>query len=418
MNVPFKRPMIRTEDPKNIEYFMKTNFYNYSKGDQQIEPMRDVLGHGIFASDGDAWKVMRKTASNIFNTKSFKQFVERVFVDEMNIFTDKLHGYAASGQVFDLQDHFFRFTLDSFGIVGFGSEINSMANTKEPVPFAVAFDRLQNRMFYRFTNPFWKLAELIAPGTKHEDLKTMNSFGEKLVRERRAESAEMLKSRSDLLSLFMNAKNEHGVPYTDKELTEHVMNFIIAGRDTTAQSLSWSFYYLFKNPKTLEKLVQEIDETLGDKEVPDYDEIRNMKYANAVFHEAIRLSPAVPFNSATALNDDVLPDGTPVPKGAVVGYSPLIMARSTVIWGEDAEEFVPERWIGTKVPSPFEYTPFKCGPRMCLGKAFAELEGVFVMVSVLRKFKYELTSLETVMPAMSLTMPMKHPLKCKVYLRK
>ncbi|KAI8910214.1 cytochrome P450 [Gorgonomyces haynaldii] len=417
MNIPFQEPWIMTCDPKNIEYYMKTNFYNYGKGQQFKDNLEDVLGHGIFAIDGDAWKVIRKTTSNIFNTKSFKLFVEKVFVDEMVVFGQKLEGFAKAGQEFDLQDLFFRFTLDSFGLIGFGVDISSMRQNESKVPFAVAFDRLQTRAFYRFVNPFWKITEALFPGTKHQDLHTMNSFGNKLVKERREEPEEIRSQRSDLLTLFMNARNEHGKPYNDQELTEHVMNLIIAGRDTTAQSLSWTIYYLFQNPEKLDLLLKEINETLGSQMVPDYEQVKNMKYANAVFHEAIRLSPAVPVNIVTCFNDDVLPDGTPVPKGAKVVNSPYVMARCKEIWGEDAESFVPERWLGAKQPSQFEFVSFKCGPRICLGKSFAELEGVFVLVSFLRRFKYELTSLETVKAASSLTHPMKYGLKCKVSLR-
>jgi cytochrome P450 len=173
------------------------------------------------------------------------------------------------------------------------------------VPFAEAFDRLQGMMDMRFVNPIWRITETFAPYTK--DLATVRDFGAKIVKERRLEKGSV--ERFDILSLFLDAKDINGNLFSDKALAEHVLNFIIAGRDTTAQALSWTVYYLHQNPKAKKKLFAEICATLPRGETPTYDQIKNMKYANAVFHEALRLSPSVPKNSKTALYDDMLPDG-------------------------------------------------------------------------------------------------------------
>ena len=416
LSLPFANPMIVSHDPKNIEYVLKTRFENFVKGEPIYSRLGDVLGHGIFAADGEQWKIVRKTASHIFSTKAFKDFVETVFVDEMDALTLKLKDLSTTRQEFDLQDLFFRFTLDSFAYIGFGAHIRSMQNGK--VPFADAFDRLQNMVDFRFFNPIWRITELFPSiySQKQDDLKTIFNFGQRMVLERRQEALGEKKG-SDLLSLFLNATNQHGKPYNDRELTEHVLNFIIAGRDTTAQALSWTFYYLALNPSKLDILVKEIDETLGEAEKPTYDQIKNMKYANAVFHEALRLSPSVPKNMKVALQDDVLPDGTPIPAGAGFVYSTYCMARWKKLWGEDAAQFNPERWLDGRVPSQFEYAVFNAGPRICLGKTFAELEGVFVLVSMLRLFKISVLEPEKVQYGNSLTLPMKSGLKCKVSLR-
>jgi cytochrome P450 len=99
---------------------LKTNFDNFVKGDYVGGKLRDVLGHGIFAVDGELWKPIRKKASNIFSIRAFREFVETVFVNEMRLFSVELIACAKSNTPVDLQDLFFRFTLDSFGQVGFG----------------------------------------------------------------------------------------------------------------------------------------------------------------------------------------------------------------------------------------------------------------------------------------------------------
>lgn len=292
------------------------------------------------------------------------------------------------------------------------------------VPFAEAFDRLQATMDMRFINPIWNLTELFST-QKSKDLKTLRDFCGKIVKQRRCEPAEAQKDKFDILSLFMKVKDPEGNFFDDKALTEHVLNFIIAGRDTTAQALSWTFFYLSQNPAALKKLQDEIQETLGNNSKPTYEQIKGMKYANAVFLEALRLSPSVPKNAKSVVEDDMLPDGisniklgTPLPAGSVVLYSTFIMARDTKIWGPDACEFNPDRWIGAKVPSPFEYVVFNAGPRICLGKAFAELEGVFAIVSLCKIFEISVVEPEKVHYGNSLTFPMRDGLKVKVALRK
>ncbi|RKO85708.1 cytochrome P450, partial [Blyttiomyces helicus] len=144
------------------------------------------------------------------------------------------------------------------------------------------------------------------------------------------------------------------------------------GRDTTAQALSWTFYMLAKNPAVEEKLVEEVMQTLGDALAPTYDQIKTMRYANAVFHETLRLYPSVPKESKQALADDVLPDGTLVDAGMVVVWIPYAMGRSRAIWGAHAHEYKPERWLGEKdlQPSSYEYPVFNAGPRICLGRRY------------------------------------------------
>ncbi len=138
-----------------------------------------------------------------------------------------------------------------------------------------------------------------------------------------------------------------------------------------------------------------------------------MKYANAIFNETLRLHPSVPKNVKEAVVDEVLPDGTIVPKGSVVAWSPYVMGRSSAIWGFNAREFYPERWIdNSKVYTSFEYPVFHAGPRMCLGRNLAELEGVFVLVSLYQNYEISAIPNQSVSYGNSLTLPMNQPFLC------
>ena len=125
LHIPFSPPYIIVNDPACVEYILATEFEGFVKGKFVSDRLKDVLGGGIFASDGHDWKVQRKTSANIFSVKNFKEFVGTVFVQEFELFSKRLEEASMDGKCIDLQDLFFRFTLDSFGQIGFGVRLSS-----------------------------------------------------------------------------------------------------------------------------------------------------------------------------------------------------------------------------------------------------------------------------------------------------
>ena len=339
----------------------------------------------------------------------------------MMIISLKLKQAALTDAVVDIQDLFFRFMLDGFGLLAFGSEIKSLESGK--VPFAVAFDRAQQIVNWRFFDGTFRITERLNWGKfkqYNQDLKTIRDFGHAIIQERRKESQESIENRSDLLSMMMAMKDGDGQAYSDEELCDHVLNFIIAGRDTTAQALSWAVYYLHLNPRVLKKLREEVDKVLGDEATPNYESnLKLLKYTKAVFHETLRLSPSVPKNGKLAVNDVELPDGTFVPAGAAVIINAYTNGRREDLWGSNAHEFVPERWLDASKPQPSQavYPAFHGGPRLCLGKNLAEIEGVFVLASLVKSFEFQVLEPEKVIYALSLTFPIKNGLNCRFKVR-
>ncbi|KAI9330492.1 cytochrome P450 [Zopfochytrium polystomum] len=419
MKLPFSPAVISNVDPAVVEHVLKTKFPIYNKGHHFFSRTSDVLGHGIFAVDGEEWKFQRKTAANIFNIKNFKEFVGVVFVEEMAALSLRLDQAAQTSEVVNLQDLFFRFTLDSFCRIGFGEMIDSLKQEK-PIAFATAFDAAQTRLSERFLTPLWRLAEFLSvEGRRHQrNVRLIKDFGRKIVEKRLAHLAAGgdPSEFSDVLSFMMSTEvPQTGLPPTPDQLTEYVINLIIAGRDTTAQALSWCVLMLHRNPAAKAALLAEIDAALPERgQLPSYEQVRGMQYANAVFHETLRLYPSVPMEIKEAAEDDVLPSGVQISKGTLVTWSPYAMGRSTLIWGEDAARFRPERWLEMeKAPSPYAYPVFNAGPRVCLGKNMAEVEGVFVLVSLMKRFEIEVIEHEKVTYAFSLTLPMKDGMRVR-----
>ncbi|KAJ0551765.1 putative abieta-7,13-dien-18-ol hydroxylase [Helianthus annuus] len=180
------------------------------------------------------------------------------------------------------------------------------------------------------------------------------------------------------------------------------LSFVIAGKDTSANTLTWFFYMLCKHPFIQEKIAKEVVSATEANDHTSIDDfalkltevaLEKMHYLHASLTETLRLYPAVPLDGKSAEKDDVLPDGYKIKKGDGVGYMAYPMGRMTYIWGEDAEDFRPERWLNNGVfqpESPFKFTAFQGGPRICLGKEFAYRQMKILAAFLVHFFKFKL----------------------------
>lgn len=407
-HIPGQPPTLMVVHPREVEHILRTNFHNYVKGPNFIARMGDLLGDGIFNSNGHQWKHQRQTASHLFKTRLMRSMID-VFVEHGQKVLDKLDALSPTDAI-DIQDIFFRFTLDSIGQIAFGKNIDSL---HKPVRFAKAFDFAQHAVNLRFFNPCWRLSffqerELSAA------LKLLDEFAYSLIEERKTVPVEDLEQRTDLLSLYMRLEDHEGKPFSDKYLRDIIMNFLIAGRDTTAQTLSWLTYLLASNPKELEKVVAEVDAVLAGG-VPTYDSVQHLSYLQACVDETLRLYPPVPGDPKYAVNDDVLPDGTFVPAGTTVSWLAYTMGRYEKFW-DNPEEFTPSRWfeadgVTRKKLMPFLHIPFQAGPRTCLGQRMAYLEVKTMMSLFLQHYIPNLVSGQTITYKWTITLPAKNGIK-------
>jgi len=319
----------------------------------------------------------------------------------------------------DMQNLMCRFTLDSIGEIAFGTNFDSLH--KEDFPFAQAFNQATYSLDQRFTNPLWKYSWW---STNEKNLqsaiKTLDDYSYSLIKERKQDPN--LHSNKDLLSQHIRLPPDPEVNMDDKFLRDVILNFMIAGRDTTAQTLLWTFYLLSLNPTVQDKLIAEIDSTLNGAN-PTYENVKSMKYLAAVIDETLRLYPAVPIDPKYAVNDDTLPSGQFIPKGTTVEWSAWVMGRHPDFW-EDPEAFKPERWSGAeanggkslpnRVP-PF--IPFQFGPRLCLGQNMAYLEVKMLLCLVLQKLTLRLIPNQTVHYQATITLSAKEGILMSVHPR-
>ncbi|KAJ1286635.1 hypothetical protein BS78_03G367500 [Paspalum vaginatum] len=416
------RRLIYTCDPAVVEHILRTNFANYGKGSFTHDNTGDLLGDGIFTVDGDRWRQQRKIASHEFATRAMREFSGAVFREDAARLAAVVSVNAASKQPMEFQGLLQKAAVDTVFAVTFGSDLNTLgaAGEDEGSRFAAAVDDASEFTLLRYVNPFWKAMRLLNVGPEaalRERVKAIDEFVYRRISARSEEikaaaaaqqQPEGLVARQDMLSRFMEAASTDGGPAGTaavdyKYLRDIVLSVVIAGKDTSVEALAWFFYMACKHPRVQERVYREVGEAThagDDASVGEFarsltdEALGKMHYLHAALTETLRLYPALPLNNKECFSDDVLPDGFSVGKGDVVFYVPYAMGRMEYLWGRDAEVFRPERWLDDngefQQESPFKFTTFQAGPRICLGKEFAYRQMKVLAAVLLRFFVFSL----------------------------
>eukprot|EP00261_Vitis_vinifera_P040195 XP_019081438.1 PREDICTED: cytochrome P450 704C1 isoform X3 [Vitis vinifera] len=403
----FLRSEVYTADPINVEYILKTNFPNYGRGWYHHTVLEDLLGDGIFTVDGDLWRQQRKLSSYEF-TKMLKDFSCGIFGSNAAKLAGVISEAAASNQSMEIQGLFMKSMMDSVFKVVLGVELDSICGTnQEGTQFSNSFDEANELTFYRYVDLFWKAKRFLNVGSEaklRNSIKVVDQYVNKVIQSKieeihKLQEVSVPMKKGDVLSRFLELRK------TDpKYLKDIILSFIIAGKDTTALTLSWFLYMLCKHPPIQEKIAQEVKEATKARDASTLDELAasiteesldKMQYLHAALTETLRLYPPVPVDGKLCLSDDTWPDAFSVRKGDIVAYQPYAMGRMAFLWGTDAEDFRPERWLdenGIFCPeSPFKFTAFQAGPRVCLGKDFAYRQMKIFAAILLSSFIFKLS---------------------------
>ncbi|KAG0552116.1 hypothetical protein BDA96_01G481300 [Sorghum bicolor] len=418
-----------TANPANVEHFLRTSFDRYPKGPRFSLLLNDFLGRGIFNADGEAWRAQRKVASHEFNTRSLRAFVARCVHTELHgRLLPLLRRSAASGSPLDLQDALERFAFDNICRVAFDHDPCQLPDNGDAgadSSFADAFRDAENLSAgrFRYALPgFWKIKKALNVGSEkrlRESIAMVHDFADRIIQSRREEMLTAGFDKHDLLSRFMASQDE---TYSESEvpLRDVVISFLLAGRETTSSALTWFFWLLSSRPDVQRRIRDEVAAVRARRRAQgdvdsivgfDLDELREMHYVHAAITESMRLYPPVPINSLRAETDDVMPDGTAVQAGWFVAYNSYAMGRMKSVWGDDAREYRPERWLnsgdGTFRPdSPFRFVAFHAGPRLCLGKEMAYIQMKSIVACVLEELDVAVDGAHQPRPVASLTLRM------------
>ncbi|KAF9580773.1 hypothetical protein BGW38_002447 [Lunasporangiospora selenospora] len=411
-------------EPSSVQHMLVKNFENYPKGPSFYKILHPLMGTGIFNSDGAAWKNQRALARPHFQVTEYKGAVH--IETQINQVFRILDQTISNGEIIDVQDLWSRYTIDTTTGFLFGDCVNALDKPKHQ--FLEAFSRTQKVCGWKMRLCSYKA---FVPDFKmSQDVKAMGEFlmpivDSAIAKENARRQREEERSLSDdsenttkdseegvrdknenLLAHFLSSTDQNGQPFDRIYLRDMLMNFMTAGRDTSTNLLTFVCYCLGKHPKVMDQLWDEIQSIVGCDRKPDHDDLKKLKYMKQVINETLRLYPAVPFNIKYCLEDDVLPNGYFIPKGSMVAHSSYVTHRLKEYWGEDSEEFDPDRWGPDRVKEirPFMFFPFHAGPRICLGQNFAYNQAMNTLIRLMQRYTWRVVEGFVPRPESDITM--------------
>ncbi|CAO2830367.1 unnamed protein product [Amaranthus hypochondriacus] len=437
MTYHFKGPwftnmdLLVTLDPTNLHHVMTKNFGNYPKGDKFRE-MLDVLGDSISTTDFNVWQYHRKMAQSFLSHPKFYEFlVQKTWEKVENGLIPILDHALQHGIEIDLQDLFARFTFDTICAIITDHDPKSLSLDMPYIPSSHALDDIEKAIFYRHVVPpfIWKLQRWLDVGTENKCRKAweiLDSFIYKCIalkRESLSNHKEDNKvSSTDLLTLYIkeddNKKASIG-NQGDKFLRDMILSKFIAGKDTISSTLSWFFYLLSKNPHVVSKIKNELKHINIDNQKENTREVNGkLVYLHAALCETLRLYPPIAFELENPNKHDVLPSGHQVNVGTQIIFDVYAMGRMKSVWGDDCNEFKPERWITKfgefKNEPSHKFFSFNSGPRTCLGKDMAFTQMKIVAATIINKYVIQDVKDNLVVPDISIILHMKYGYKVRI----
>jgi enediyne biosynthesis protein E7 len=352
-------------NPADIKRVLVTNHRNYTKG-VGLDRVKILLGNGIMTSEGELWRRQRRMIQPMFHrrvTERFGALIERC-IDER---VARWQGFAARGEPVAVTEEMSELTLDIILRAIFGSDLDWLAQRMDGNPFAIVTEHAARDL--QFAYKFRSLSRLV---------------GELVVKRR--DSGE---EHFDFLGMLIGARDkEDGAPMPDRELVDEVMTLVVAGHETSAAALNWTWYLLATHPQAYARLVAELDARPAGAGA-SFGDCERLRYTQAVLKEALRLYPPGWLLTRRTIGPDVF-SGYAVPAGTDVMLSPYLIQRHRAHW-ERPDEFRPERFIDAAVDprDQWIYIPFAAGPRHCVGENFAMYEMTLHVARVARRWRLE-----------------------------
>jgi cytochrome P450 len=350
------------------------------------------LGNGLLTSDGDFWRRQRKLAQPAFHTKRIQSYAG-VMVD----YTARLLSEWQPGQMRDLNRDMTRLTLSIVAKTLFNADIEKDANR-----IGNALTDILEVTTKRIQSPIQVIPDWIpTEGNKRRKaaVRELDAIVLGMIEQRRAANED----QGDLLSMLMLARDDAGQGMTDQQLRDEAVTIVLAGHETTANALSWTWYLLAQHPEAEATLHAELDRVLGGR-LPTTDDLRQLPYAEMVIKESMRLYPPIPSFARLAMEDLVI-GGYSVPKGMIVSMAPHVIHRDPR-WYPEPDEFRPERFTREfeKSLPKGAYLPFSTGPRICIGNSFAMMEAVLILATIAQRYRLVLVPGQTITPHAALTL--------------
>ena len=374
----FSRTIILINAPEMLGDLLLTRDADFHKGPALSIYSRPVLGNGLLTSEGEFHRNQRKLAAPAFAFSRIKEYAGPI----ARAGEKTQAGW--DNKVYDVADDMMKLTLGIvgetlFGVAGIDKDADELGRA-----LTVAISHLTGilnqpvRLPFSFIPP-WKRKVRAAHARLDKAI-----YG--LVRDKRAAFAGGI-NENDLLARLVAARSEIGESMSDKQLRDEAMTVFLAGHETTANALSWAWYLLSRHETIYEKMLAEIDAQLQGR-TPTYDDLAHLPYTLQVFKEVLRLYPPAYAIARQAIRPTVV-GGYRIAQNSLVFASPYVLHRRPDLWPEP-ETFDPDRFTPDKEAArpKYAYLPFGGGPRVCIGAAFALMEGHLLLAAIAQRVRF------------------------------
>ncbi len=386
------RSVLAVAEPELIQEILKQRPQRYRRLDTIESVFREMGIHGVFSSEGEDWQRQRRLTARALDTAHL-----RAFFPVLRTLTERLRRRweraADGGADVDIQDDLMRFTVDATTNLAFGHDMNTLERGGDVIQQHL--ERIFPMLNRRINAPFayWRFLRLPSDYALESSLKAIHEIIAKFVDETRARLAkqpELVEHPTNFLEAMLAARDDDGAAFTDTEIFANVITMLLAGEDTTANSLAWMIDFLTDLPEMQTRLQAEAD-THSDASglTETAQSLDALEYGEAVAHEAMRLKPVAPLFSLEP-NEDVELKGVSVPRGTAIILVTMHPALQDAHFG-GAAQFRPERWLASAQHAgcPHNakaFVPFGAGPRFCPGRSLAMLEIKAVTAMMARCF--------------------------------
>jgi len=386
-------------NPEHIESVLVTNNRCFIKPlDFRMPFFRGIFGNGLLTSEGDFWLRQRRLAQPAFHKNRIADY-GRVMVK----FAEQMSATWQQAETRDMHREMMILTLR----IAIKTLFNVDADRDVELMSSLSNELIG--MFELQESPLWLVHNYLPTRANRRfgrGIKQLDQYIYGIISERRQNGGDT----GDLLSMLLNAQDEDGSRMTDKQLRDEVMTLFLAGHETTALALSWTWYLLSEHPQVEAKLIGELNTVLGGRS-PRVEDLPELRYADAIIKESLRLyPPAWAFGRQATQACEVA--GYSVPKGRQVFFFPWVVHRDPRFF-DDPEQFRPERWAGEKMKQlpRYAYFPFSGGPRVCIGNSFAMMEAVLVLATIAQRYRLKLVPDQAVKPWPVFTLMPRHGIK-------
>lgn len=411
---PFQYYLVN--DPDVVKHVLVDNPKGYTKSRNYLG-LKVVLGEGLLTSEGDHWRRQRKLAQPAFHRDKLAGFATSMSMATRDMLTRWTK--EGEGASFCIHAEMMRLTFRIVGLTLFSSDVDGDAkDVGHALEVAMHWANDYAESMIRVP-PY-----IPTPGNIRfkRAKKTLDDVVFRLIAERRAEAAKSGDFGGDLLGMLMAATEEPDpgaasspsarTGMDDQQLRDEIITMILAGHETTANLLSWTFSLLSKHPDVERRVREEVRRVLGDRD-PVLEDVRSLEYTKMVLEEALRLYPPAWVFERQAVAPDTL-GGYPIEPGAIIGLCPYVLHRHPDHW-ENPEGFDPERFrpsLAEKRPR-YAYLPFGGGPRTCVGNHFAMMEAQILLAMIVREQRLELEPSHRVELDPVITLRPKHGIKVR-----